>query len=166
MDYIYEKNFRTLCSNPFATFIANKYKGRPIDEIIDLIYEELILFESTYLLSGKLCMVYPNIKSQIALKDYPCYLSNDEIKKGTRYLRYDPFIIATNNPDNLKSYQSYKLNKIIICREFFEYYLPTNIGELDTFAYYTDNNYDDPSVNYGRLNRMIGEGLVLKPIKK
>ena len=161
MDYIYEKNFRTLCTNPFATYIANKYKGEPIEKIIDHMYEDMIMFESMYLLSGKLCMVYPNIKSQVALKDYPCFLSNDEIKKGTRYLRYDPFVIATNNPDNLKSYQAYKLNKIIICREYFEYYLPTTISELDTFACYADNCMDDHDINYRRLNAMTGGGLIL-----
>lgn len=162
----YEKNFQALCTDPFTTMIANNYKGRPIEEIMEHIYEDLISYESYYLLSGKLCLVYPVIKSQIALKDYQCAFSNDIIRKGTRYLRYDPFIVATSNPNNPKSYQPYKLCREIICTEYYEYYLPDNINDLDNMACYADNCMDDPDINYRCLNDYMGQCMTLKPIKK
>ena len=42
----YEKNFQSLCTDPFTTMIANNYKGRPIEEIMEHIYEDLISYES------------------------------------------------------------------------------------------------------------------------
>lgn len=162
----YEKNFQALCSNPFDAEIAYKYRGRPLDEIMEHIYEELPLFESSYLLSGRYCMVYPNIKYQKAAKNYMCYFSNDLIKKGERYLRYDPLVIATPNPDNRKLYKAYKLSNMIICRSYYEWYLPEDITELDQFAMNIEDEVYDSEVNYRNLSYHLGQGLVLKPIKK
>ena len=169
MEKDYQKKFNAICTNPFITIIANKYYGLPIDDVEERIFDEIALLESNYLLSGKTCIVYPNIKYFIARKAYPGYLSTDWIFPGERYLRYDPFIIAARDLDDRKSYQKFKLKKPIICREAFSDVLPENIGDLDIFAQYTDFGMESdtyPNVNFSNLNEKMGGGLVLKPISK
>ncbi|MBO4245887.1 MAG: hypothetical protein J5892_04045 [Bacilli bacterium] len=168
MDLVYEKNFQTLCSNPFFTIIAHRYHGQPIDKIIEHIYEELIEFESNYLLSGKSCIVYPNITSQIAIKQYACNLSIDSILKGEHYLRFNPLIIATYEPENYKSYETYVLKRPIICRESFYNDLPQDISDLDDFACHAESGYNTdcyPNINFSHFYDQIGGAFVLKRIR-
>ena len=160
----YEEELKKLGTNIFASATIDKYYGRPIEEIYELIDEYL----SYYILDGKYCMVYPNIKYPLprAIKCYPSYLSNDMIMKGDSYARYNPLVIATTNINDPSKYEAYKLERPIICTAHQELYLPQNINELDDMAYKTDYCIEDLEINYRILNDYMGGQMILKPIKK
>ena len=168
VDPVYNQQFRELCTNIFATIIANKYKGKPIEEIQDSINCEMENYLSWYLLRESYCMVYPLIRYQVARKNYQCFLSRNDIWKGSCYYRYMPLIIATDHPDNPKTYKKYKLSEIIICHEVMEDSLPTNINGLDNMAYHA--NYalldDNSTIDYEHFSHVLGSQLSLIPIKK
>ncbi len=166
-DLTYDEKFKTLCTNIFATAIANKYKGKPIEEIQARIACEMINYLSWYLLRESYCMVYPVIKSQVARKDYQCFLSRNDIRKGSYYYRYTPLIVATEYPENPRSYKTFKLSEIIICHEVMGQYLPESIRELDSMAYYA--NYPEAkeklAVDYEHFHNVLKHPLSLVPIK-
>ena len=160
----YDEELRKLNSNIFVKAVIKEYYGRPIEEI----YEHIDDYLSFHILYGKYCMVYPNIKYPLphAMKDYPSYLSRDIILKGSSYVRYNPFVIATSDIDDKSKYQVYKLDHDIICTANQEFYLPTTINELDDMAYNTDYCIENQEINYRRLNDFMGGQMILKPIKK
>ena len=145
-----------------AKEIIQTLYGAPIIEIVEAIEETKRENQSENLFPGSTIKVYSGIKEAKALKEYTCDFSGARIGIGSLYVNYRPMLKNVENGD------TYVLKRTMKVEPYYEYYLPTNISELEEFNDKISNYqyYEDEDVQYDHLYIQTGGGLKFKKLNR
>jgi hypothetical protein len=149
-------------SDRIANEVIQTLYGSPIVEIVEAIEENKLEHESHSIVPGSSILVFPGIKEVKALKEYTCDFSGARIGIGSLYVSYRPMLKNVENGD------TYVLKRTMKVEPYYEYYLPTNISELEEFNDKISNYqyYEDEDVQYDHLYIQTGGGLKFKKLNR
>lgn len=153
---IYKNYIISLKSYNFDYFIKN-FGYLSIEEFNNIFYENL----STYYNPGQLTILYPYYKIVKVENNILCDLTNEQIMKGERCIRYRPLL------QNLNDKKVYVLKRTLNLCEYLEDFLPTNIvqfEELNQALIYNLERYKEYDI--GELKTKYDSGLTLKKLSK
>lgn len=149
-------------SDKIANEVIQTLYGAPIVEIVEAIEENKLEYESHSIVPGSSILVFPGIKETRAKKEYTCDFSGAHISIGSLYVSYRPMLKNIQNGD------AYILKRTMRLEPCYEYYLPTNIGELEEFNDKINNyQYNDAEdIQYDHLYIQTGGGLQFKKLNR